>query len=646
MLEINERLSNIEQRLFDIEAKLGLLKEVARWPTASPGTPPREVAPAHAPAPPHGTARSADPASLPNAPPAAPSLLSGPASPSAAKPRPETVSATQLMAWGAGFALLLAAVYFLKLVYDVGWLTPERQLAVATLAGLALIVGGLFFARVDQAYAAFLPALGLIILYLVVYAAHLFYHLWSAEAAISAVCATTIMGIWLGRRFDESVYAVVGACGVYLSPLLMQAAPNRLIDVVIFYSAWSLLFSFCALNEGRRITYVLPMFFALIGFDLVWRTAGEANWLLAVIYQSIQFSVFAVTAAAFSVRHKRPLNEPEGLVHGAALVYFYGLEYLLLREHAPHWAPIIGLLSGAAVLLIYLLAKAALRDAQRVGVGALIVSTYCSIVVAHAVFFELVPHIWFPWAALLMSVGVGIVLSRQLPRSGVVLVPVYIVAAVIFCASYVSLLASGEHRTDIALPNLALALYAAVLYAAYYLSSRTVGGSRAAPIVLYAGHFAFMEFGLRAIDSGFVLSILWAAFAVAVLVVAMASKDRLLGQSALLVFCAAGLKVLLHDLAASSSLVRVMTLIVLAASLYVGGWLYQSLIRGIHTYHPDAAINRQINAIRMLVEKKMNARQIAQEMIARGYLYHGEGPWSEERVAQILRDYRLGAAAG
>lgn len=25
----------------------------------------------------------------------------------------------------------------------------------------------------------------------------------------------------------------------------------------------------------------------------------------------------------------------------------------------------------------------------------------------------------------------------------------------------------------------------------------------------------------------------------------------------------------------------------------VGGWLYQSLVRGIVTYHPDAAINRQ-----------------------------------------------------
>jgi len=70
-------------------------------------------------------------------------------------------------------------------------------------------------------------------------------------------------------------------------------------------------------------------------------------------------------------------------------------------------------------------------------------------------------------------------------------------------------------------------------------------------------------------------------FAVAILIVAILSKDKLLGQSSLLIFCASGLKVLLHDLAGSGSLVRVITLIVLAVSLYVGGWLYQSLVRRI-----------------------------------------------------------------
>ena len=588
MLDINERLNNLEARLLDIEIRLGMIAPANTSPPR--GAAARSEAPIATAGAAHtataGPAHIATVGAVPIATAgAAPIATAGaePRTPARAAPREpaEAVSATQLMAWAAGFALLLAAVYFLKLVYDVGWLTPERQIILATLAGFALIAGGLLFARIDRAYAAYLPALGLIILYLAAYTAHLYYHLWSGQAAISAVSAVTLIGVWLGRRFDQSVYAVLAATGVYLSPLLMQAAPNQLIDVVIFYSAWSLLFSFCALIEGRRIVYMLPMFFALIGFDLLWRSAGEVNWLLAVVYQLVQFAVFASTAAAFSVVHRRPMSETEGLAHGFALIYFYGIEYLILHRHAPHWAPIIGLTSALAVFLIYLAAKVAIKETQRLGVGSLIVSWYCSIVVAHAVFFELLPQSWFPWAALAMAAGLGLVLARTSERGSAVLVPIYIVAGLIFCVSYLTLIEGGERGSDIALPHLALAAYAAVLYGGYYWFSRAAGGSRAAPIILYAGHFAFMEFGLRVLDNGFTLSIVWAAFAVAVLIAAIVGKDKLLGQSALLVFCASGLKVLLHDLAASSSLVRVFTLIVLAASLYLGGWLYQSLVREV-----------------------------------------------------------------
>jgi len=642
VLDINERLNNIETRLHEIELKLGMAKEAAPPPLPLPLPPPpapRPAAAAAAVAPP--PTRTAGAAAL--------SSKGGRASaPPGAGPREsrskseEPVSATQLMAWAAGFALLLAAVYFLKLVYDVGWLTPERQLILAALAGLALIAAGLMVARVDREYAAYLPAVGLIVLYLTAYAAHLFYHLWASQPAIAAVSAITVAGIWLGRRFDRSAYAILAAAGVYLSPILMQAAPNRLLDVVIFYTAWSLLFSFCALSEGRRITYMLPMLFALIGFDLVWRTAGDASWLLAVIYQLIQLAVFASTAAAFSIVHKRPLNDIEGAAHGLAMLLFYGLEYLVLRQHAPQWAPVVALLSAVLVLALYLVARMALHGTERIGVGAVIVSGYCSIVVAHAVFFELLPHAWFVWAALAMAVVVAVLFSRPEVRDSAALWPVLIVTALLFCVSYLTLLARGEHGSDVAFPALALALYALMLYGGYYLLSRASGDSRAAPIMLYAAHFAFMEWGLRWVGSGLPLSMVWAVFAVLILILAIRSEDKLLGQSALLIFCAAGLKVLLHDLAASSSLVRVMTLIVLAVSLYVGGWLYQSLVRRI--IHPDPAVNRQINAIRGMVEKRMTAQQIALELVARRYPYFGEGPWNSEKVEKIMRDYGLDAS--
>ena len=354
MLDINERLNNVENRLLEIEVRLGLAKEVAPRPQTAPPTQSALVTgPKSTPERPWAELESAPRKAE------ASSLSQNPATKPAHVQAPAPVSTTQLMAWAAGFALLLAAIYFLKLVYDVGWLTPQRQLLLASMAGFSLIGIGVIFARIDRDYAAYLPALGLVVLFLTVYTAHLYYHLWNSEAAIAATSVITVLGIWLGRRFNQSVYVILAATGVYLSPLLMQATPNRLFDVVIYYSAWSLLFSFCSLNEGRRITYVLPMFFALIGFNLIWETSGQDSWLLAVIYQFIQLIVFAITTAVFSVIHKKPLNDLDGVTHGFALIYFYGLEYIVLKQHVPHWAPIIGILSGLLVFLLYLFARAA-----------------------------------------------------------------------------------------------------------------------------------------------------------------------------------------------------------------------------------------------------------------------------------------------
>jgi hypothetical protein len=173
MLDINERLNNLEARLLVIEIRLGMMAPANTSPTRG------AAAPSAAPLATAGAAHTATagPAHIATVG-AVPIATAGaaPRTPARAAPRDpaEAVSATQLMAWAAGFALLLAAVYFLKLVYDVGWLTPERQIILATLAGLALIAGGLLFARIDRAYAAYLPALGLIILYLAAYTAHLY----------------------------------------------------------------------------------------------------------------------------------------------------------------------------------------------------------------------------------------------------------------------------------------------------------------------------------------------------------------------------------------------------------------------------------------------------------------------------------------
>ena len=82
---------------------------------------------------------------------------------------------------------------------------------------------------------------------------------------------------------------------------------------------------------------------------------------------------------------------------------------------------------------------------------------------------------------------------------------------------------------------------------------------------------------VRTFTSALAVSSGWALFAVALLVVALRTGDRVIGRSSLLIFFASSLKVLLYDLDGSPTLARVGILIVLGCSLYLGGWLYQRM---------------------------------------------------------------------
>jgi uncharacterized membrane protein len=74
------------------------------------------------------------------------------------------------------------------------------------------------------------------------------------------------------------------------------------------------------------------------------------------------------------------------------------------------------------------------------------------------------------------------------------------------------------------------------------------------------------------------ISLVWGILAVATLLIAIQLSNKDLGQSALFVFGAFGIKVWLFDLSGADPLVRIGCLLVLGASLYVGGLLYQKMV--------------------------------------------------------------------
>jgi len=500
---------------------------------------------------------------------------------SAAAPAPATrsgeprtpVGVTQILGWSGAGALVLAAIYFIRLAIEAGWLTPERQVGLAALGGVALIAIGLAVRKADRSYASLLPAAGIVILFATVFGAHLYYGFIGAPLASACVVAICITTLWLGRVFDNNLYVLFAVVGAYLTPFLLPVWYANLIDLLVYYSAWSLVFCGYAIWLGGRESYLLAMYLALIGFDLLWRTKAESQWMTSAIFQAVQFAIFAFAAAFYSIRRNTPMTRDQAWAHAPGLVIFYAVEYFILATHIPEWAPWIALASVVVLVLAYWLGNSFLDAAP--DAAGMLVATYAALVLFHAVYIDLIPSKWAPWFALAMLVSLGVygvsggVLRRpMIPFAGAIGLMVVI--------SFLQLITGYEIR-DVPGAALLSVLFAAALYVGYAMISDEGSIAWMRTPLLYAAHVAAMLAVSRVVDASLLVSIFWGMIAIGSLLAALVLRDKILGQSSLLIFGISGMKVLIYDLAGSPAPVRIGTLVVLGITLYIGGWLYQRL---------------------------------------------------------------------
>ncbi len=545
MTDHDDRLKRIEDRLSAIESRLGLT------PAVPPVPPPLPTSPTPLPT-------AARP--IPGIPRPEPSSGSG-------------FSATTVLGWGGVAALVLATAYLIRLAIDSGWLTPERQVGIAGVFGVGLIAIGLLLNDRFQKYGSLLPAGGVVVLFITVYGAHLYHRLIGAVPATVGVIAICLSAIVLREYYKNELYTFFAVVGSFTGPYFLHALAARPLDLVIYFTAWDLLFCAYSIRSGWRSIYLLSAYLSFIVFDATWRTAEHSDWIWAAGFQAFQFVLFSAVTFIFSVRHKSPLKEHEAVLHLPPLFFFYAVEYGLLDRHIPETAPWLALASAAVLIIGAAIVRSRLKDDSRP--GEQVVATYTAIVLFHAGFLELVPEGWGAFtgaiAALLLAAVAykeGSYLKRFWPLTAATVIVAFL--------GYIRL-ATGLGLDHIIAWQALIPVYSAILYGTYWILRNRENRGIAVLALLYFGHLVIMAGAIHFTDSRLVVSIVWGILAVTALVISIMTGDRRLGRSSLLVFAAFAAKVLLFDLSGTATLVRIGCLVVLGVTMYVGGLLYQKI---------------------------------------------------------------------
>ncbi|MBI5005574.1 MAG: DUF2339 domain-containing protein [Nitrosomonadales bacterium] len=554
---------NPEDRLALIEARLTALERFIKLTAPQPSSPSPVQKPASA-APTSGVE------------PVPPAAFSKPLAAAAVRRADASVPITNILGWAGASALVMASIYLVVLAVDAGWLTPVRQVLLAMLGGSTLIGIGLMLRSRDMHYASLLPAAGVAILFLSMYGAHNHYHLIDTTFATSGIIAVCLVSLWLNRMFLSGLYALFAVAGSYTAPLFLGDAGYSIVDLIVYFACWSVVFSVFSIRVAQRNVYILAMYLALVIFDVKWHDAMPDAWLEALVFQTVHFLIFVVAASVFSARIA-PMSQETAIRHIPALVLFYFVQYHILHKHVPELAPWVAIASAAVLLASYFVV-ARVRAAALEG-GRMLLSAYVALVLVHAGYIESVPAQWAPWVGLLLvPLIAGYALGRgDMKAPGM---PLWGAVGLIFFANYLRLFAGHTLMSDsstVPLHDLLGICYAVELYLAYYFLRRASVLRDAGMLALYAGHIALMVWAIQMFDSRLLVSLVWGALALGCLLLSLQRRDKLLGQSSLLVFAASVFKVFLYDIASAAPLIRIASLVVVGASLYLGGWLYKKV---------------------------------------------------------------------
>ncbi|MGI9106276.1 MAG: DUF2339 domain-containing protein [Pyrinomonadaceae bacterium] len=261
-----------------------------------------------------------------------------------------------LFTWLGIIAATIGVGFFLKVAFENEWIGARGRVLFGGAAG----IGILFFAerlraRGYKSYAYVLSGGGILILYLTVYAARVFYDLIGVIPAFALMVAVTMCAVLLAARYHAYAIAVLGLIGGFMTPVLLSTGVDNQLG----------LFSYIALlNSGvlalayfKRWRSLNHMAFAatvlmFAGWYLEWY--DQTKLWPTLLFLTLFFLMFNALGVIYNVIKLRPAGWFDiSLIITNATLYFASSYALLEPNHHPILGSFALLWSAFYVLLFY-----------------------------------------------------------------------------------------------------------------------------------------------------------------------------------------------------------------------------------------------------------------------------------------------------
>jgi uncharacterized membrane protein len=260
-----------------------------------------------------------------------------------------------LLPWLGIIAVSVAVAFILKYAFDNDWIGERGQVLFGAVAGIGILFAAeRLRVRGYLSYAYVLSGGGILILYLTVYAARVFYELVGVIPAFFLMIAVTTTAVLLAARYHAYAIAVLGLIGGFMTPALLSTGVDNQIG----------LFGYVALlNSGVLALAYFKRWRSLNHMAFVSTVLTFAGWY-AVYYEdrklwptlfflTLFFLMFNALGVVYNVVRQRPARwfDISLIISNASL--FFATSYALLETHHHSLLGSYALLWSAFYVLLF-----------------------------------------------------------------------------------------------------------------------------------------------------------------------------------------------------------------------------------------------------------------------------------------------------
>lgn len=252
-------------------------------------------------------------------------------------------------------ALFIGLAFFIMFAIEKGWLGPPTRIILGVLAGLGMIVGGLYWHKRYPTLSQTLSGGGIAVLYLSIFAAFAFFQMLNVYLAIGLLFMISAGSAALALRHNSLPLVLIGIMGAFAAPFVLGVRHPAGAGAPLSGTGSQLLIYIMIVDLGVILvsTFRTWRWLALVAFlgtvlsFGAWQVqyGGGASKLLSEGILTLLFLIFVGATMLFHAVQRKPPQKSDHLLMVVNAAVYAGASYALM------WAAQRAWMGGFTVLL-------------------------------------------------------------------------------------------------------------------------------------------------------------------------------------------------------------------------------------------------------------------------------------------------------